>query len=801
MATKTKHRIIYKQARIVLIISLLLGVAFTALQLFYDLKEEKKSLFEDINRITSLHQENAILAVYNLNRVQGLKITETIVAQPEIYRARLVDDFEEILAESRRVAIVNNQLDGIGEALFEIPEQLETSLTIKGLNHGSAKLIINLDSSYISSAFLKRAIVSLVFSLLYALVLVAALMLIFYHYLARPIIGISNWVDQLRLGNESQKLPYTERDEIGDLVSGFDSLWNERKQVADQLSATVQNLSKSEHFSRSLMDNAGDAMFLCLPDTTIVQVNQRAALSLGINKEQLVGQKLSRYSKNYGDKSLIKLFSSFSEENVIEFEDQQQGIPGRSLPIEARGIRLNLQNANYVLIMARDVTKRKESERKIHELAFYDALTGLPNRRLFLNRLEFILANHQDEGCFGAVLYLDLDHFKTINDSLGHGVGDALLCQISKRLTSILPANSTCSRFGGDEFIVLLPEVSDQLQACTEEVTNISQDILEQINHPYSAQGHTLYCSASIGIAMFPKNDNGPEDILRCADTALYRAKALGRNDFQFFDPEMQSSAQQRLDVEKGLHQALENQEFELWFQPQVEGTGKMVGVEALIRWNHPEKGIVMPGNFISIAEESGQIIEIGKWVLDNALQQLMQWVKEGLPEGFKRLAVNVSPIQFMQVDFVDYLFNRMDEYQVPGNMLELEITENALVNNFEVACNKMKLLKLRGISFAIDDFGTGYSSLRYLQHLPLDILKIDRSFVTDLSLESDKAAIIEVIITIADRLGLTVIAEGVETVQECEALKALGCPWFQGYLYSKPIPRETLYKNWVKAA
>lgn len=799
--TKTKNRIVYKQAKFVLIISLFLGVVFTGLQLFYDLNEEKKSLFAGIDRIISLHKESAALAVYNLNKVQALKLTQTFVEQPEIYRARLIDDFGETLAQSDRAPTSNEKLDGIGEALFRVPKQLEVELKINGLSHGSAKLVINLDSSHISSAFIKRVVVSLAFSLLYALVLVAALMLIFYHYLARPILDISVWVEQLRLGIESKKLPYTQADEIGDLVSGFDRLWNERKKVADQLSNTVQSLSKSEHFSRSLMDSAGDAMFLCLADTTIVQVNQRAALSLGINKEQLEGQKLSRFSKNYTDESLIRLFASFTEESVIEFEDQQQGLPGKSLPIEARGIRLNLQDVNYVLIMARDVTRRKASERKIHELAFYDSLTGLPNRRLFLNRLEFTLDNHQDDGCFGAVLYLDLDHFKTINDSLGHGVGDSLLCQISKRLNSILPANSTCSRFGGDEFIVLLPEVGEESQESIEEVTKTSRDILEQMNRPYETDGHTLYCSASIGIAMFPKHGEGPEGVLRCADTALYRAKALGRNGFQFFDPEMQSSAQQRLDVEKGLHQALENQEFELWFQPQVEVTGKMIGVEALIRWNHPDKGFIMPGSFISIAEESGQIIEIGKWVLANALQQLMVWVKEGLPEGFKHLAVNVSPIQFMQVDFVDYLFGLMDEYQVPGNMLELEITENALVNNFDVACNKMKLLKLRGISFAIDDFGTGYSSLRYLQHLPLDILKIDRSFVTDLALNSEKAAIVEVIITIADRLGLTVIAEGVETLEEQEALSALGCPWFQGYLYSKPISREALYKEWVKAA
>ncbi|MEH6446079.1 MAG: EAL domain-containing protein [Oceanospirillaceae bacterium] len=801
MAIKTKYRIAFKQARFVLVISILLGLTLTCLQLFFDLEQEKQNLIKGIERIINLHEETAKLAVYNLNKSQASEITRALIAQPEIYHAQLIDDFGEVLAGHTRPPLANNHLVLLANSLFQIPQKVTTSLTISGATKGDAQLIIQLDSAYISSAFSQRAITNLIFSLLFDLILVSVFVMLFYRYFSRPIEKIALWVEKLRSGQDCTTLPYTEPDEIGDLVLSFAGLWRERKEVADQLNATVKDLSKSEYFSRSLMENAGDAMFLCLPDTSIVQVNHQAAHTLKVKKLQLEGQKMAQFSINHTQETLQALFATFKEKKVSAFEDEQQGPQGPIFPIEARGIKLRLQDTNYILITARDISARKETEQKIYQLAFFDPLTGLPNRRLFLDRLSSAMIIHQTNLCYGAVLYLDLDRFKTINDSLGHGVGDALLCDIAKRLSNILPIKSTCSRFGGDEFVVLLPQIGDKADLSAETVASTAVNILEQMSLPFEVNGHTLYCTASIGIAMFPEKTADAKDVLRRADTALYRVKAQGRNGFQFFDPEMQSTAQHRLEVEKGLHQALENQEFELWFQPQVGPCGEIIGAEALLRWNHPQKGMLMPEDFINIAQESGQIIEIGNWVLARALQQLVQWLQLGLPTTFKRLAVNVSPVQFMQNNFVEKTCELMQKLGVPGSMLELEITENTLVDNFEMASSKMKLLKLHGVSFAIDDFGTGYSSLRYLQHLPLDILKIDRSFVTNLRIDSDEAAIIEVIITTADRLGLTIIAEGVETKEEYEALKSMGCLYYQGYLYSKPLPAVVLYETWCKVA
>jgi len=795
MTLNFRHRIAFKQAIIVLKISLILGLISTSGQIYLDLQQERRSFNEGIEQTIALHCDSATKAVYNLDKKQAQEITTLLTTSPEIYHAKLIDDFGDELAESSSEKKQLSPLAKLGSQLFRFNSHIETPLDVKVSKSGSATLIIDLDSALIADNFAQRAFTSMALGLLYNIILASIFLLLFYRYLSQPILNIVNWVNQLREGKDVVSPPYTQRDELGDLVSSFDSLWHERKQMTDQLNDTIKDLSQSEHFSRSLMENAGDAMFLCLPDTTIVQVNNQACDSLGIPHTELLGQLLSEFSKNYTDIELQKLFDSIEEKQAYTFEDQQADAEGVIFPIEARGIKLSLLDNSYIMILARNISVRKEAEQQIFELAFFDTLTGLANRRLFIDHLDTAMSRLQASKKYGAVLYLDLDRFKTINDSLGHSIGDALLCEISQRLMAILPNDSTCARFGGDEFVILLTEAGETIESSAESAAHTALEILKQMSAPFDIEGHMLYCTTSIGIAIFPDTSGSALEVLRHADTALYRAKALGRNDFQFFDPEMQSTAQERLEVEKGLHQALENREFELWFQPQVCEKDKIFGAEALLRWRHPDKGLLLPGEFIEVAEDSGQIIEIGNWVLAQAVQQLSEWIEQGLPDSFQRLAVNISPLQFMQVDFVERLITLLDTANIPGSMLELEITENMLLNNFNIASNKMKLLKHKGISFAIDDFGTGYSSLTYLRHLPLDVLKIDRSFVSMLRPSSEEAAIVQVIIAAADRLDLAVIAEGVETDTERDTLMQLGCHCFQGFRFAKPMPADQLYR------
>lgn len=793
MGLNLRRKIVLKQARFILIIALLLGMSSTGLQIYLDLQQVRKSTTEDIERIISMYRDTATQAVYNLNAFQANEVTQSLISYPTIYHAQLIDDFSETLSEHRRDQTLSASVISFSaQQLFNLNRYIEMELELASVNSGNerARLIVELDTIYVANSFSQRAINSLLLGLMHNVALAAIFLLLIYRFLSRPIVKTAKWVNELRTGDKNAALPYTGEDELGDLVRSFSGLWKDREAVTDKLTEMVAELSESEHFSRSIMDNAGDAMFLCALDSTIFRVNNQGASTLGLSKEQLCNTKLADYSKNYSYEQYQQVCEGISEAQVSTFEDLQINANGTVFPVEARAIKLMLQSQEYLLIIARDISVRKQAEKQIHELAFYDTLTGLPNRRLYLDRLTASIELHQANHSFGAVLFLDLDRFKTINDSLGHGVGDELLNNIAQRLTHVLPIESTCARFGGDEFVILLPETGSSSDVCADVSAHVAQEVLKVMSEPFSIEGHTLYCTASLGIAVFPAAASA-QDIIRQADTALYRVKAMGRNGFQFYDPEMQSTAQERLEVEKGLHQALKSNQFVLWFQPQICKDGKIIGAEALIRWQHPEKGLIFPGGFVQVAEESGQIIEIGNWVLREGLKHLAQWRANGLPESFQRLAINISPMQFMQVDFVDQVIRLMDEFNLPGDAVELEITENMLLNNFDVASHKMNLLKGKGVSFAIDDFGTGYSSLKYLRHLPLDILKIDRSFVTGLRSESEEAAIVEVILATADRLGLLVIAEGVETIEEKETLVELGCDCFQGYLLSKPLPAD----------
>lgn len=428
--------------------------------------------------------------------------------------------------------------------------------------------------------------------------------------------------------------------------------------------------------------------------------------------------------------------------------------------------------------------EREKAEVKLNKLAYYDTLTGLANRSLLLNKLSQAVEEATNTYSTGILFYIDIDRFKTINDSLGHDIGDHLIRAIALRIESWAENGYIAARIGGDEFAALNASVN------IDEVKSSAQQLLSLLSNPYSIDGHQLYCTVSLGISTFPENIHSYIDVLRQADTALYRAKVGGRNKYVFYRPEMQAQIESFLTVEKGLHEALSDNQLELYYQPQVDMHHNIIGVEALIRWNHPDKGQLPPGIFMPIAEETGQILQIGNWIIEQACFQYAQWRNLGLlPAHFRRLAINISPLQFAQASFVDFINDTLKKAGISGEHIELEITEGLLLENVETSIDKMVLLKQSGINISIDDFGTGYSSLRYLKHLSVDMLKIDKSFVTQLHLDESDQAIVDTIVMMARRLKLEVIAEGVESLSELNALKALGCEQFQGYLFDKPLP------------
>lgn len=446
------------------------------------------------------------------------------------------------------------------------------------------------------------------------------------------------------------------------------------------------------------------------------------------------------------------------------------------------------QNEVYAMIAeGRDITERIQTQERLRFMAQHDALTGLPNRLLLLDRLKQALARAHWRKRLVAVMFVDLDRFKNINDSLGHDAGDRLLQQLGERFRRCVRDGDTVARFGGDEFVILLDDIASE-----SDITAIAQKALEALRPPFAIDNQSLYISASIGISLFPNDGDDSSTLLKHADMAMYRAKEAGKNNYQFFATEMSSRAFERLSLETNLRNALERDEFRLHYQPQMDvETGAIVGVEALVRWQHPEFGMVLPNEFISIAEETGLISLIGQWVLQSACAQLARWRKDGWPQ--LRLSVNLSPRQFQVPGLIGTIKQALETTAIDPDQLELEITEGVLVSHTPVMLESLEALRALNVRLAIDDFGTGYSSLSYLRRFPIDTLKIDRSFVHDIPHNVDDSAIVAAIVALAKSLKLEIVAEGVERAAQRDLLRNLGCRTMQGYFFSRPLAAEDM--------
>lgn len=441
-----------------------------------------------------------------------------------------------------------------------------------------------------------------------------------------------------------------------------------------------------------------------------------------------------------------------------------------------------------VVVNYRDITQRKATEKQLEYQAYYDALTGLPNRLLFRDRIVNAIAQARRHRRGIAVMYLDLDHFKLVNDGLGHSVGDALLSEVAARLQGSIRSSDTISRLGGDEFTILLNDTSS-----TEAVFGIARKILSSLSRPFRVQGHELFISTSIGISLFPNDGDDVETLLKCADSAMYRAKELGRNQAQLFTASMNERYVRRLALEQNLHHAMERNELDVYYQPIYDRMKRrVVALEALIRWNDPVKGVIEPGEFIHLAEETGLIVPIGEWVMRRAFAQLREWHDGGLSD--LRVSVNISAPQLQQSNFIDVLLAAVDEYELTPDSVQLEITESVAVQNIELTMQVLREIKRHGIGIAIDDFGTGHSSLVYLKQFPIDTIKIDQAFVRDVTVDDSAAAIVSYIINLAHTLRLNVVAEGVETEEQYAFLRLNACDQLQGFLFSKALPARSAH-------
>lgn len=524
----------------------------------------------------------------------------------------------------------------------------------------------------------------------------------------------------------------------------------------------------------------------------IIFVNEAFERITGYSHDDVMGKSSSiLYGRNTQKEELVKISQSLKDRMPVHTEVIHYKKSGEEIWLELDIVPISDEvglNTHWVAVM-RDITQRKQTEMKIQQLAFYDAMTGLPNRQLLIDRLKQRLSSSLRSHHSGAVLFIDLDNFKSLNDTHGHDVGDMLLVEVARRIVECVRNSDTVGRLGGDEFVVIINELDENLRDAAVQTSTVCEKILLSFKAPFLLNGYIHHTTPSIGVTLF--NHELPasvDELLKRADLAMYKAKDSGRNTFRFYDPQMEALVRERVALEADLHLGILYEQFVLYFQPQLNQERRIVGAEALIRWNHPHRGLVMPGNFIQMAEDSGLILQIGHWVLTTACKQLLLWANHPHTADLV-LSVNVSPRQYLQADFVDQVIQLINQTGVDPSKLKLELTETMLIENIEDIIAKMTLIKARGVGFSLDDFGTGYSSLSYLKRLPLDQLKIDQSFVQDIMVDSNDASIVNTIIALGLSLRLEVLAEGVETEEQMQMLLSHGCQAFQGYLFSKPVP------------
>ncbi len=555
-----------------------------------------------------------------------------------------------------------------------------------------------------------------------------------------------------------------------------------------ELRENSEQLLRSESHFRAYFERSMVGMAASSPEKGFLEVNEALCAMLGYTREELMRLTWAEltHPDDIADNEI--LFSRVLTGEINEYTMDKRFIRKDGsfvyVHLAARAVRSADGNLDYMIALIEDISERKMAEERIQHLAHFDQLTGLPNQALFTDRINRALSKAQRSNQQLAVLFLDLDHFKNVNDTLGHRIGDVLLVEVALRLKSAVREEDTVSRQGGDEFVLVLPDID------ADGAAHVAEKLRDVVAHSYQVEQYELNITPSIGIAMYPDDGENFELLYRCADIAMYRAKHDGRNNYRFFTQEMQAHSARTLQLENALRHALERDQLRLHYQPQTSlQDGRVIGAEALLRWQHPELGAVSPVEFIPIAEACGQILQIGEWVLRSAVQQMKLWIDSGLEPMI--IAVNLSAVQFHHPRLPELVTQILEEAMLPPQYLELELTEGVAMDDPLGAIAVMDVLHQRGIRMSIDDFGTGYSSLSYLKKFKVYKLKIDQSFVRDISDDPEDKAIVAAIISMASSLSMQTIAEGVETAGQLAFLRNQGCNEVQGYYFSKPLPAE----------
>jgi len=597
--------------------------------------------------------------------------------------------------------------------------------------------------------------------------------------MTRPLNQLSASMGRAKAGESEVRAVLSGPKDISDMAHAFNSMMVvlEEREAALSVAAIAFEIE--------------EGMIVTDSDEVIIRVNRVFTILSGYSAEEAIGKKLSMIKSDREDAGFYpRMQEVLHRDNYWQGEIWNRRKNGESYPewLTITAVVGKVGNITNYICAFFDITERKQAEEKIHNLAFYDPLCQLPNRRLLFDRLhQAVTTSARTKNCAG-LLFIDLDNFKMLNDTRGHDTGDMLLIEVGQRLRACIRESDTLARLGGDEFVVLLEGLSAVRSEAAMQAREVGEKMLNDIHQPYLLKNAEHFSTASIGVSLFINYRQNLDDLLKQADTAMYAAKKAGRNTLRFFDPAMQEALEMRSQLEAGIRRSLPKNEFKLFYQVQVDSAHRPIGAEALIRWDHPERGLIFPDKFIPIAEDTGLILPLGQWVLQTACAQLKEWESNPLTRKLT-LAVNVSARQFRQPDFVKQVGEIIAQSLIQPSSLKLELTESMVLDNVADTITKMHALKQIGVRFSMDDFGTGYSSLAYPTQLPLDQMKIDKSFVQNIGTKSSDAMIIQTIIGMAHNLGIEVIAEGVETDAQLDFLGKAGCMLYQGYLFGRPVP------------
>ncbi|MCV6627260.1 MAG: EAL domain-containing protein [Cellvibrionaceae bacterium] len=767
-----------------------------SVQLYMDYRDEIRGLQAVIERILEATRPPAAKAVHTLDEELAAEVVHGVLSYEFIQQVSIQDEMGKVLASASQTPRISNTLwltRLIGDSQLTFTKRLHFPI-FEDNSFGLIELMVDVD--WALGGFYRRSGLVVATGFLRNVVLILLLFAVFYRVLAKPLAKLSKEIKSINPDHPGEKrltpIEFSGEHELAQVIESSNSLLDAVDLSLAKRRSIELALRKSEQHVRQIMDSLPVLVGARNRDGVYIFANHALAKFLGTSVDDIQGRSIHDYGHLYlSDLSQLqaldlKVIESGRGNEVI---DEIYMIDNGRHYLQTHIMPLDFNDEVVSLSVSTDVTEQRRAQAKMEHMAYHDSLTNLPNRLQLVERLEHELRRAQRHHYYGAVLFIDLDQFKTINDSLGHPVGDAVLKEMAARLSNSVRQEDLVARQGGDEFVVILTVLDTEASVAALKAGEIAEKIRQRLSAPFYYGEMELRVTCSVGVVIYPDQKASVHELLSFADTAMYQVKDKGRDAVEFFNEGMADQVSRQLTMEGDLHRAIESNQFELYYQPKIDTNDlRLVGAEALIRWRHPSKGMISPAEFIPVLETSGQIIEVGGWIIEQACQALQRWQLQGLWREGMRLSINISPRQFRSPSFVKDVVDVLQCVDIPPQSLDMEVTEGVVIQGVEETINKMRSLIQSGVSFSLDDFGTGYSSISYLKRLPVTTLKIDKSFVRDIAENHSDRVLVETIIAMGRLLGLELVAEGVETEEQLQLLREYGCPLFQGYYISPPV-------------